>query len=225
MAVLDQIIGLVSPAAAFRRAVSLRESGKVTEAFPLLARAANAGIVEAEFAIAQSYLQGSGVPASLPEGLRWLKRAAANDIVEAQALLSSLYLQGLAGPADEEGTASSELFAGDEKTPPNFEAAARWAKRAATAGSAQAKALLGYILTSGPQSLRNLGLAERCYEESAAAGCPQGYLGFALSLARSADDAMAWRQVADQLQRASGGWASDRDFFAWRVVRRRPARP
>jgi TPR repeat protein len=193
MAVVDNIIGLVSPAVAFRRATSLRESGRIAEAFPLLARAANAGMAEAEFALAQSYLQGSGVPASRPEGLRWLKRAAAHGNVDAQALLSSLYLQGLAGGADKEDVASSELFAGEEKTAPNYEVAIKWAQQAAVSGSAQAKALLGYILTSGPQSLRNLGLARRCYEQSAAGGCPQGHLGFALSLARDANDA-GWQK-------------------------------
>jgi TPR repeat protein len=203
MAVMDQIIGLVSPAAALRRATSLRESGRAAEAFPLLARAAHAGIAEAESVLAQSYFQGYGVPASQPEGLRWLKRAATHGHIEAQALLSSLYLQGLAGAADEEDTPSSALFAGEEKTSPNFEAAAKWAQQAAASGSASAQALLGYIFTSGPHSFRNLDLAHRCYERSAAGGCPQGHLGFALSLARRAQDATAWRQVAEALQRAS----------------------
>ena len=77
MAMMDQLIGLVSPTAALRRAKHMREHGQGAEAFPLVARAARAGFADAEFWVAQSYLEGSGVPASRPEGVRWLKRAAA----------------------------------------------------------------------------------------------------------------------------------------------------
>jgi uncharacterized protein len=52
----------------------------------------------------------------------------------------------------------------------------------------QGRALLAYVLTYGPESMRNLEDAHRWYERSAAAGCPQGNLGFALSLARRAMD-------------------------------------
>ena len=207
MAVLDQLIGRVSPAAALRRARELRERGKATEAFPLLTLAAKAGLADAEYGLAQSYLEGSGVPPSRPEAVRWLKRAAPGGSVEAQALLSSLYLQGLAGDANV-AEASSELgdqlFVGDDApTAPDFESAAKWARQAAAAGSAQGQALLGYILSSGPESMRNLDEAHRCYEQSAAADWPQGHLGYALSLARRAKDPQSWRQVTEELQRAA----------------------
>ena len=126
-----------------------RVSEALAEAFPLVARAARAGFADAEFWVAQSYLEGSGVPASRPEGVRWLKRAAAHGSVDAQALLSSLYLQGLASEVSAEATnsaQSAQLFASDAPTAPDFEAAATWARRAAGAGSAQGQALLGYIL-------------------------------------------------------------------------------
>ena len=176
MAMMDQLIGLVSPTAALRRAKRMRELGQGAEAFPLVARAARAGFADAEFWVAQSYLEGSGVPASRPEGVRWLKRAATHGSVDAQALLSSLYLQGLASEVSAEATnsaQSAQLFASDASTAPDFEAAATWARRAAGAGSAQGQALLGYILTSGPESMRNLDEAHRCYESSAAAGSPR----------------------------------------------------
>src|SRR5271155_901395 len=96
MAMMDQLIGLVSPSAALRRAKRMRERGRGAEAFPLVTRAAKAGLADAEFWVAQSYLEGTGVPASRPEGVRWLKLAAGHGSVDAQALLSSLYLQGLA---------------------------------------------------------------------------------------------------------------------------------
>src|SRR6516162_4946051 len=100
MAMMAQFIGFFLPTVALRHGISLRDRGRAAEAFPLLARAAKAGLADAEFAVSQSYLKGSGVPASLPEGVRWLKRAAAHGQVEAQVLLSSLYLQGLAREAN-----------------------------------------------------------------------------------------------------------------------------
>ena len=108
MAMMDQLIGLVSPTAALRRAKRMRELGRAAEAFPLVARAARAGFADAEFWVAQSYLEGTGVPASRPEGVRWLKRAAGRGSVDAQALLSSLYLQGLASEANAGATSSRE---------------------------------------------------------------------------------------------------------------------
>ena len=48
MAVLDRLVGLVSPAAALRRAIRLSEQGKFVESFPLLTLAAKAGISDAE---------------------------------------------------------------------------------------------------------------------------------------------------------------------------------
>ena len=73
MGVVGQFFGRGSPAAALQRAKDLRDVGRAAEAFPLLARAAKAGIAEAEYGMAQCYLEGSGVPPSRPEAVRWLK--------------------------------------------------------------------------------------------------------------------------------------------------------
>src|ERR1700746_2543238 len=143
MAMMDQLIGLGSPTGALRRSKHMGELGLSAEGFLLVSRAARAGFAEAEFWGAQSYLEGSGVPASRPEGVRWLKRAADHGSVDAQALLSSLYLQGLASELSAEATNSAQspqLFASDATTAPDFEAAATWARRAADAGSAQGQA-------------------------------------------------------------------------------------
>ncbi len=88
MAILDRLTGL-HPALALRRAVRLAESGKLTEAFPLVAIAARAGIPEAEYRVARCYLEGSGVPPSRSEGGRWLRRAADHGSADAQALLAA----------------------------------------------------------------------------------------------------------------------------------------
>ena len=74
--VVDRLIGLASPAAALRRAVPLIEQARFAAAFPLLTRAAKAGIADAEYRVARCYLEGAGVPPSRTEGARWLERAA-----------------------------------------------------------------------------------------------------------------------------------------------------
>ncbi|MBX9823644.1 MAG: SEL1-like repeat protein [Xanthobacteraceae bacterium] len=205
--IVDRLIGLASPAAALSRAVQLIEQQQFAAAFPLLTRAAKAGIPDAEYRVARCYLEGAGVPPSRAEGAWWLERAASHGCVEAQSLLAALYVHGLAG-ATNGGSCSDEahanrLFAGDAPAEPDFEAALKWARAAAERGSSEAQALLGYILTDGPESLRDQEEADRWYERSAMAGCPQGHLGHALSLARRATDDDGHRQVVDQMRRAA----------------------
>ena len=100
MPVVDRLIGLASPTAALRRGLRLAEQGRAAEAFPLFTRSAKAGIAEAEYRVARSYLEGLGVPPSRGEGSRWLERAASHGHVEAQALLGALCARGLANGKD-----------------------------------------------------------------------------------------------------------------------------
>ena len=61
---LDRLIGKASPAAALRRAMALIEKEQYSEALPLLTRAAEAGLAEAQYQIGRLYLQGSSLPYS-----------------------------------------------------------------------------------------------------------------------------------------------------------------
>jgi TPR repeat protein len=99
MAMLDRLMANMSPLAALRRALSLTEQGNVKQAFPLLARAARAGIAEAEYRMGRCYLEATGVPPSRVQGVRWLERAANQGYVEAQAQLATLSIQGYASGA------------------------------------------------------------------------------------------------------------------------------
>src|ERR1700680_4263057 len=176
MRFVDWMIGLGPPTAALRRAIRLSDKGKAVEAFSLLTRAAKAGIVDAEYRVAQSYLEGRGVPPSRVEGARWLLRAATHGSVEAQLMLSALCINGLVSLSSDDvsigGTRADSLFAVDAPTDPNFEAALRWSRLAAQTGAAQGQALLAYVLTNGPEAIRDLEEAHRWYERSAAADCP-----------------------------------------------------
>jgi hypothetical protein len=156
---VDRLFARVSPAAALSRAMRLFTEENFAAAFPLLSRAAKAGIPEAEYRIARCYLEGAGVPASRAEATRWLKCASEHDYAEAQALLAALYVRGLArgtnGAASGEETGAGRLFTGDETADPDFGSALPWARRAAEDGSPEGQALLGYILTYGPEDIRH----------------------------------------------------------------------
>src|SRR5215471_137925 len=119
MSLADRLIGALSPAAALRRAVHLTEQGDLKQAFPLLTRAARAGIAEAEYRIGRCYLEGAGVPPSRTEGARWLERAANQGYVAAQAQLATLAIHGMTAGADAAPT--TRLFASTEATGPDFE--------------------------------------------------------------------------------------------------------
>jgi hypothetical protein len=205
MAILDRLNGL-HPALALRRAVRLAESGKLAEAFPLVAIAARAGIPEAEYRVARSYLEGSGVPPSRSEGARWLRLAADHGNAHAQALLAALFVAGLAANEDgAKGKSSNRLFEKESSQAPDFSMALHFAGKAAEAGSATGQAILGYILSKGPKAMRDLDAAHVWYEKSAAAGCPEGCLGLALSLARRRQPEDRGRIAAEVRRAADAG--------------------
>src|ERR1700689_5502998 len=110
MDLLDLILSPFFASAALRRAVRMTDRGDRRAAFPLLSRAAQAGIAEAEFRVGRCYLEGAGVPPSRSNGVRWLEKAATQGYVEAQALLATLCLNGL-GPEQVGGDpVASALF-------------------------------------------------------------------------------------------------------------------
>jgi TPR repeat protein len=233
MALLDRFFGLYRPNAALRHADRLVERGQSARAFAPLTRAARAGNVEAQYRVGRSYLEGAGVPPSPAEAARWLERAASQGYVDAQVMLAVLYIHGVApasasadrlgenqpAPADppaggdvtagiatEAAAVASQagnLFSGHAPGQPDFEAALRWATRSAEAGSADGQALVGYILTSGPESMRDRARAREWYARSAAARCPQGVLGYALALIPEAGDDAVRQQVGDLLRLAA----------------------
>ena len=202
MSLMDLLVSKYSSRAALKRGVHLIEQGQGKRAFPLLVRAATAGIAEAEFRVGRCYLEATGVPPSRGQGARWLERAANQGYVESQVLLATLFVHGLAtdGAA---APAAAGLFSANATTAPDFAAAEKWARRAAEGGSGDGQALLGFILTSGPENLRNLDEARRWYEQSARSGCPQGHLGYALAMARDGTNPESQTLIIDQLRKAA----------------------
>ena len=194
---LERVQAVFSPTAALRRGTKLMAAGKTGPAFQLYARAGRTGLAEAEYRVGRCYLDGVGVPPSRAEGIRWLERAADRGHVEAQSQLAIIYLHGAAGAPEPKSAA--RLFEIGDIADPNYAAAMQRARMAAEAGSGEAQALLAFILSSGPQDMRDLDEADLWYERSAAAGCPQGMLGHALALNRKGGGETAQREVAMQL--------------------------
>ena len=203
MNIIDQIAVLRSPSASLSLGVRCYERGEWSKAFQLFARAAKAGLVEAEHLVGRCYLDGSGVPVSRREATRWLDRAAAHGSAEAQVLLAVMWLQGVAVADDRDAGLAFSVANQGEMSEPDFRAAYKWAKIAAQAGSAEGQALLGYILVNGPDDMRDENEAFGWYERSAAKQCPQGHLGFALLLAARSGSAETESQIVHHLSAAA----------------------
>jgi TPR repeat protein len=205
MALKDRLLGALSPASGWKRAKAMLAGDRPAEAVPLLIKAATAGIPEAEYRLGRAYLEGRILPPSRTEAMRWLIKGGEHGQVEAQTLLAGLYVNGMAG-ADPDPSAAffetgTEPAAGAE---PNFDKALVWAKRAAEAGALDAQTILGFIYSSGPDSIRDLEAAHEHYRQSAEGGSAHGALGYAISLARleptpegHAKAAVYLRQAAD----------------------------
>ena len=197
-------------AAALKKGLQLAAQDKRAEAFRYFASAAEKGVAEAEYQVACSYFAGTGVPASAAEGVGGMERAAGLVLLEAQTALAVAWLRGVPTAegsanadrksvggdvgADVLGGGAAHLF--DQVVPgqPDFARAVAWARRACEGGSAEAKAILAYILSSGPEEMRDLEQGDRLFREAAEAGSIQGHLGWGvarLRLAKSAEDSQA----------------------------------
>src|SRR5208337_5410510 len=200
---MDRLAAL-APATALRRAIRLLDKGKAERGFALLARAARAGVAEAQYRVGRCYLQGSGVPPSRAEAARWLGIAATADHVEAQGLLATLLIEGVSTPGKQAARGAASLFSGDEPAEPDFVLAEKWARRAAERQSANGQAVLAFILSAGPEAVRDFEEAHRWYERSANGGSPQGDLGYGLSLLRSAKGQQdEEKRAAEHIRRAA----------------------
>jgi TPR repeat protein len=216
---------LGSPTARLARAGQL--TGEDAQAaFGLLTKAAKAGVPAALYQVGRAYLSGLGVPSSLATALHWLTRAAEADVVDAQVLLASLALHGACETAN---TSLFEPTTASVDRQPNHQVALYWAEKAARHEAPEAQAMLGYILTGGPEELRDPERGEQYYRSSAEAGCAQGQLGWALVLLRQ-NSIASTREARTLLQQAAAsnlptphfilgaiaesGAAGDTDFVA-----------
>ena len=169
------------PEARLLLADQLARRGASIQAARQIAAAARDGSPEAQARLGLCYLHGNGVPANRAEARHWLERAAEAGDVTAQTKLASLALGGISGPYQR---GAFPRPATEGPTRPDHQLAADLARRAANAGSAEAQALLAFILCLAPSIPREPGEADGLYREAAQAGWPLGQLGHAMALMR-----------------------------------------
>ena len=182
------------PSAHLALAEHLGRRGDAVAAVRHIAAAARAGLASAQTRLGLCYLRGQGVPVSIEEARHWLHRAAAVDDPGALTGLSWLALRGLSGPI-ERGP-----FAARDDQPSDHATAAALARKAAAKGSAEARALLAFILEAAPDLAEGPDESARLYEASAAGGWPLGHLGHARNLLRAGRTA----EAATHLRAATG---------------------
>ena len=208
MALTHRFSSLFSVRAKLAQGIKLLENGQPLKGFSILSTLAKQGNVEAQYRVGRCYLEALGAPASLEEGARWLRRAADAGKTEACFILATLYAMGM--PEGFEVRKEEEVLDLSARVAPaerraDFYQARHWASIAAEAGSADAQALLGYILTNGPEDIRDQVEARQWYERSAEAGCSQGHLGMGLVILRDAETAEDQAKAAVHFQEATKG--------------------
>jgi TPR repeat protein len=117
----------------------------------LILRAAELGLPEAEFGVGRLYAQGTGVPKSGAEAVRWYRLAADHGILQAQLTLGHVYMRGVGIPKD-------------------VDEAIRWYLIAAERGDAEAQLNLGFIYSSEQNEPVDLVQAHMWFNLAAAAG-------------------------------------------------------
>ena len=106
------------------------ENENYTEAMACFQKAAEKGNAEAEYNIADLYLNGLGVEEDHETSAEWLKKSAEKDYPEAQNMLAVMYYGGVGVPQD-------------------YEKAAKWAKRAAAYDMVDAQYVLADLYIDG----------------------------------------------------------------------------
>lgn len=106
------------------------ENENYTEAMACFQKAAEKGNAEAEYNIADLYLNGLGVEEDHETSAEWLKKSAEKDYPEAQNMLAVMYYGGVGVPQD-------------------YEKAAKWAKRSAAYDMVDAQYVLASLYADG----------------------------------------------------------------------------
>ena len=161
----------------------------------LLAKAA-AGDVAAQQVVAESYLEGKGVPQNIPEGIKWLRRLADQQDPRAQYVLGTLHDEGKGVPRDlreavkwyqkaaDQNLADAQYnlamcYAQGDGVPKDVKKAAEWMLRAANQEDAEAQRAIGLAYIDGNGVEKNPAEAARWLTKAAYQNVPvaQFFLG------------------------------------------------
>lgn len=216
MALKSRLASMVSRDARLREAIAQLETPEdAVSGFTKLGGLARQGNIEAQYRTGKAYLEGWGTPPSLEGGTRWIRKAAEAGHTQARLVLATLYLVGF--PAGFDENRPDLLGEAARGTPvPDFGQAAHWSRLAAEEGLPDAQALLGYVLMSGPEDIRDPEQARLWYEKAAAGGSSQGHLGLGMALhSNPGSDEDRRRGTAELLLAAEANLATAFYFLAW----------
>lgn len=128
-------------------------AGALSPAVTKVADAAVAGDAESQYALAQMYGSGSGVPRDPAAAALWLQKAANQGHANAQFSLGTSYLLG-------------------DGVPKSTASAIEWLNKSAQQGNTLAQANLGAIYLNGDGVAQNFRVALSWFEKAAAQGLP-----------------------------------------------------
>ena len=97
----------------------------------------------------------------------------------------------------------ADLFATRTKLQPDYVRAQYWAQLAAEEGQPDAQALLGTVLSLGPEEMRDQTAAEEWYRRAAEGGSPQGHLGYGRALMSGERSEARLREAAIHMAKAA----------------------
>ncbi len=130
------------------------------EAARWFAQAANSGNGDAQYALAQAFASGDGVPVDKPRAMQWLERAAQTGQTAAIMSLARLLDEGIELPADRVR-------------------ATEWVSRAAELGDTRAQFMLGERIANGVGAAKDLRAGAEWIRRAAERGEPLALLKLA----------------------------------------------
>jgi TPR repeat protein len=137
----------------FQTALKIYGSGRKREAASLLAKLAQAGDHDAQFALAQIYESGEGLERSVESALKWYRKAAGTGRAHAQFRVARLLLVTPGG--EKEGLTHL--------------------RAAADGGQGEAMVMIGGLLRTGTGLERDPAAAREWFNKAGAANIPAGY--------------------------------------------------
>jgi uncharacterized protein len=167
----------------YQQAIVLLEKKEFAAAASFLERAANRGVIVAQYRLGMMYAQGIGIERDLSLALRWLKTAAPNYEAAAQQLqavryeLRNAYTDEFdrSWAAAQTGDALSMfklaiMFQDGVGTSPNAARALEWLEKAAQLNVADAQARLGTMYLNGEYVTQDFQQAQHWLTQAASFG-------------------------------------------------------
>ena len=205
MGLLDKLIANFHPAGALRRGIQLQEQGDQRRVRCCSRSPPAPAFRKPSSAWADATWKAPAFRPAEPTACAGWNAPLSKGYVEAQALLATLCLHGMApGFADAGPNAGAGLFGGQTTGGAGL-------SRALPSGPGglprldrpTARRCSALSSPPVPKTLRNIEEGDRWYQKSAAGGCPQGQLGYALVLARDTSRPGAQEELLRHLSQAA----------------------